>query len=295
MNVDHSISKAFMLIKPNNLDDFMDNDADDVLDDVCEDEWLQDALRKVSRLSQSVGQLMTYPPLRLEGLLFELERNLLPNIPRNLRIVSSGVKPPLRWERQKQICNEDLCIELEYFSEEYDEEREMEPRLCGKDPIVHWIIHYPLPDGLKCLLMWVPMMERETPTTTCTSSKNSQKAGSIINYEDLKAKFQLHFSQQKKIIKMHLAVHNIKQKERERTRAFFTRTRILVDFLSTDLPTTYKGLMEKTYTRIEAREVATNRTLNDHREGFDRFKKNSSWDNSRGKRNRGKISPYRGA
>ncbi|GJR10898.1 hypothetical protein Tco_0793550 [Tanacetum coccineum] len=84
MNVDHSVSKAFMLIEPNNLDDFMDNDADDVLDDVSEDEWLQDALRKVSRLSQSVGQLMTYPPLQLEGLLFELERNLLPNIPRNL-------------------------------------------------------------------------------------------------------------------------------------------------------------------------------------------------------------------
>ncbi|GJR10899.1 reverse transcriptase domain-containing protein [Tanacetum coccineum] len=133
---------------------------------------------------------------------------------------------------------------------------------------------------------------------------NSQKVGSIINYEDLKAKFQSHFSQQKKITKKHLAVHNIKQKEGEGTRAFVTRytddtlqilglheehrisgfihglrTRSLVEFLSTDLPTTYKGLMEKTYTWIEAREVATNETLNDHREGFDRFKKNSSWDN----------------
>ncbi|GKC60170.1 hypothetical protein Tco_1087768 [Tanacetum coccineum] len=121
MNVDHSISKAFMLIKPNNLDDFMDNDADDVLDDVCEDEWLQDALRKVSRLSQSVGQLMTYPPLRLEGLLFELERNLLPNIPRNLRKVSR-ITPALH------LSSVSICVVTEYFIEEYDEEREMEPR-----------------------------------------------------------------------------------------------------------------------------------------------------------------------
>nr|GEV86052.1 hypothetical protein [Tanacetum cinerariifolium] len=36
------------------------------------------------------------------------------------------------------------------------------------------------------------------------------------------------------------------------------RTRNLVKHLSTDLPFTYKGLMEKTYTWIEAKEVATN-------------------------------------
>ncbi|GKG04948.1 hypothetical protein Tco_0315335, partial [Tanacetum coccineum] len=31
-------------------------------------------------------------------------------------------------ERRRQIRNKDLCTELEYFSEEYDKEREMEPR-----------------------------------------------------------------------------------------------------------------------------------------------------------------------
>ncbi|GJR94442.1 hypothetical protein Tco_0266616 [Tanacetum coccineum] len=36
------------------------------------------------------------------------------------------------------------------------------------------------------------------------------------------------------------------------------RTRSLVEHLSMDLLSTYKGLMEKTYTRIKAREVATN-------------------------------------
>nr|GEU72429.1 hypothetical protein [Tanacetum cinerariifolium] len=32
-------------------------------------------------------------------------------------------------DRRRQICNKDLQIELEYFSEDYDEEREMESRL----------------------------------------------------------------------------------------------------------------------------------------------------------------------
>ncbi|GKD79528.1 hypothetical protein Tco_1342149 [Tanacetum coccineum] len=40
---------------------------------------------------------MTYPPLRLEGLPFELKRDLLPIIPRNLRIVASGVESSSRW------------------------------------------------------------------------------------------------------------------------------------------------------------------------------------------------------
>ncbi|GJR60029.1 hypothetical protein Tco_1502191 [Tanacetum coccineum] len=96
---------------------------------------------------------------------------------------------------------------------------------------------------------------------------------------------------------MHLAVHNIKQREEESTRAFVTRytddtlqilglheeqrisgfvhglkTRSLVEFLSTYLPTTYKGLMEKNYTWIEAKgllpmgpQMTTERDLIDSR------------------------------
>ncbi|GJT62132.1 reverse transcriptase domain-containing protein [Tanacetum coccineum] len=52
---------------------------------------------------------------------------------------------------------------------------------------------------------------------------NSQKTGSILNYEDLKAKSRSHFSQQKKFTKTHLAVHNIKQREGKSTQAFITR------------------------------------------------------------------------
>ncbi|GJQ97228.1 hypothetical protein Tco_0008367 [Tanacetum coccineum] len=49
-------------------------------------------------------------------------------------------------DRRRQICNEDLRTELEYFSKDYDEEREMEPRperirkvtppLCTRSPRV---------------------------------------------------------------------------------------------------------------------------------------------------------------
>ncbi|GKC36658.1 reverse transcriptase domain-containing protein [Tanacetum coccineum] len=146
---------------------------------------------------------------------------------------------------------------------------------------------------------------------------NSQKAGSILNYKDLKAKFRSHFSHQKKFTKTHLAVHNIEQKEGESTRAFITRytddtlqilglheeqrisgfvhglkTRSLVEHLSTDLPSTYKGLMEKTYTWVEAREVATNGVLNNRRDDLERSKK-FSWGNNIGPKDIGRFSYYK--
>ncbi|GJR03693.1 hypothetical protein Tco_0526677 [Tanacetum coccineum] len=74
------------------------------------------------------------------------------------------------------------------------------------------------------------------------------------------------------------------------------RTRNLVEFLSTDLSTTYKGLMEKTYTWIKARDVATNKAPNDRRGGgIDRSRKNPSSDNNKGHINRDRFSPYYGS
>ncbi|GKB64458.1 hypothetical protein Tco_0920644 [Tanacetum coccineum] len=160
-------------------------------------------------------------------------------------------------------------------------------------PFVRWIEDYPLPDGLKMpshigsydgkgdpdnflhLFKWAFRMQKWL----------MPKPGSILNYEDLKAKFQSHFSQQKKFTKMHLAVHNIKQREGESTRAFATRY--------TDDTLQILGSDGKTYTWIEAREVATNGALSDRRENFKRSKK-SSWDNNRGQKGRDRFSPYRG-
>ncbi|GJT60279.1 retrotransposon protein, putative, ty1-copia subclass, partial [Tanacetum coccineum] len=49
MNIDHPVSEAIMLYEPNNLDEFLYNDVDEVLDDV-------NALRKLLRFSQTGGQ-----------------------------------------------------------------------------------------------------------------------------------------------------------------------------------------------------------------------------------------------
>nr|GEX30044.1 hypothetical protein [Tanacetum cinerariifolium] len=120
---------------------------------------------------------------------------------------------------------------------------------------------------------------------------NGEKACSIVNYKDLKAKFRSHLSKQKKFTKTHLAVHNIKQMDGESTRAFVTRyTDDTLHIL--DLPTTSKGLTEKTYTWIEAKEVAMNRAPNDHRYGFDRYNKGSFWDNNTGKKKNRDRSNY---
>ncbi|GJY24800.1 hypothetical protein Tco_0398458 [Tanacetum coccineum] len=78
---------------------------------------------------------------------------------------------------------------------------------------------------------------------------NSQKASSILDYKDLKAKFQSYFS----------FVHGL-------------RMRRLVEHVSTDLPPTYKCLMEKTYTWVKAREVANNGALGDRRDNFKSLK-----------------------
>ncbi|GJW37099.1 hypothetical protein Tco_0060019 [Tanacetum coccineum] len=156
-------------------------------------------------------------------------------------------------------------------------------------PFVCWIEDYPLPDGLKMnshvgfyygkedpdnylhlLKGFIHMQKWEMPvachmfTYTLKDSDwirwNRQKAGSIVNYKDLKAKFRSHFSQQKKFTKTHLAVHNIKQRDGE------------------------------------TKEVATNGAPSDHKEGFDRFGKGFFWDNNRGKKkNRDRFSSYKGS
>nr|GEU70684.1 reverse transcriptase domain-containing protein [Tanacetum cinerariifolium] len=49
----------------------------------------------------------------------------------------------------------------------------------------------------------------------------------------------------------------------------------------------------KNYTWVKARDVATNGASSDRRDSFERSKK-SSWDNNRGQKNKDRFSPYRG-
>ncbi|GJU35366.1 hypothetical protein Tco_1183720 [Tanacetum coccineum] len=54
-------------------------------------------LKSKSMRPYATRGLMTYPLIRLECLPSELERDLLPMTPRNLQIVSSGIKSSSRW------------------------------------------------------------------------------------------------------------------------------------------------------------------------------------------------------
>ncbi|GKC69861.1 hypothetical protein Tco_1115744, partial [Tanacetum coccineum] len=189
-------------------------------------------------------------------------------------------------ERQRHIRNENLRTELEYFSEDYNEEREMEPRpepnrevtptLRLRHPVVRRqrerVMGFkeapnregrrrgrnaggirPLEiearkdenRGVNLPPLLVAHFGRNKSGQPLRSSLTSvhgghqpstnmggnlpphdpdcRKTGSILNYEDLKAKSCSHFSQQKKFTKTHLVVHNIKQREGESTRAFVTR------------------------------------------------------------------------
>ncbi|GKA31081.1 hypothetical protein Tco_0717386 [Tanacetum coccineum] len=201
-------------------------------------------------------------------------------------------------EHKGQMRNEDLPTELDYFSKEYDKEREMEPRSARvrETTLVLHMVSEGLeterkggsksPSLLAAYLgrgengqtlhtsrtfihgghqtsvntggnlppnIILPMPRAEIPPSEGTSpiipmedvphkllrapatcspilsktlpeyGEMVKRVGSILNYEDLKAKLRSHFSQQKKFMKTHLALHNIKQREGESTRAFVTR------------------------------------------------------------------------
>ncbi|GJW42864.1 hypothetical protein Tco_0071663 [Tanacetum coccineum] len=234
-------------------------------------------------------------------------------------------------DRRRQIRNEDIRTELEYFSEDYDEEREMEPRpeprreatptLWLRSPVVRRkrervvgfedapnmegnkrgknaerIKHSEikaregenraanLPPHLAAHLGWnessQPLRSSLTsvqgghqPLTNMgrnpllTVNPYSQPSASLVNGQALKQRISGF-------------VHGLK-------------TRILVEHLSTDLPSTYKYLIEKTYTWVEAREVVTNGVSNNQRDDSEGSKK-FSWGNSIGQKDRGRFSPYKG-
>nr|GEY98773.1 hypothetical protein [Tanacetum cinerariifolium] len=147
-------------------------------------------------------------------------------------------------------------------------------------PFVCWIKDYPLPDGLKMTFHIGYYNEKGDPDNFLHLFEGvirMQKwlmlvACHMFTYI-LKYSARIWWNSQK------AAIYNIKQREGESTKAFATRytddtlqilglhedqrisgfvhglrTRSLVEHLSTDLLSTYKGLMEKTYTWIEARE-----------------------------------------
>ncbi|GJW24891.1 hypothetical protein Tco_0038702 [Tanacetum coccineum] len=147
----------------------------------------------------------------------------------------------------------------------------------GRNPSFGGIEDYTLPDGLEMPSHvgsydgkgdpdnYLHLFEGVIPSARIWW--NGQQACSIVNCEDLKAKFWSYFSQLKKFTKTHLAILGLHEEQHISGFVHRLKTRSLVEFLSTDLRTTCKGPMEKTYTWIKAKEVATNGAPNDHKEG----------------------------
>ncbi|GJS44315.1 hypothetical protein Tco_0569358 [Tanacetum coccineum] len=186
-------------------------------------------------------------------------------------------------ERQRQIRNEDLQTELEYFSplgfannekELWDSRTHQTGKEIGGEgmPKAFTNNSVPLYNG--------PMHPVVTPSSSYPFYAQPIYAPPNMHvYLNPAGPFAdfigLHEEQ-----RISGFVHGLK-------------IRSLVEHLSTDLPSTYKGLMEKTYTWVEAREVATNGVLNNRRDVPERSKK-FSWDNNIGPKDRGLFSPYKG-
>ncbi|GKD32753.1 hypothetical protein Tco_1248262, partial [Tanacetum coccineum] len=145
-------------------------------------------------------------------------------------------------------------------------------------PFVCWIEDYPLPDGLKMPSHVGSYDGKGDPDNYLHLFEGAIRMEKIGNARSLPY-VHLYTDDTMHILGLH---------EEQRISGFVhgLKIRSLVESLSTYLLTTYNGQMEKTYTWIEAKEVATNGASNDHRESFDRFTKNSSWENNKGKKNR---------
>nr|GEU48520.1 hypothetical protein [Tanacetum cinerariifolium] len=242
--------------------------------------------------------LMMYPPHRLKGHPFELEWDPLPNY--TIRssnsfecrkiifemITSMGIRHAkvctLRGRSstklgQRHIRNEDLRTELEYSSEDYDKEREMEPR----------------PEhGREATLTLRPrahvvrrQQERIVGFVEAPNREGSRRGRNAKGPDWL----SLYWGN----LRLSSTRGGLHEEQRISGFVHGLRTRSLIEHLSTDLPTTYKGLMEKTYTWIKAREVATNGTPNAQRENFKRSRK-SYRDDNHGQKDRDRFSSYRG-
>nr|GEY04040.1 reverse transcriptase domain-containing protein [Tanacetum cinerariifolium] len=135
-------------------------------------------------------------------------------------------------ERKRQIRNEDLRTELEYFSKEYDKEKEMEPRPTSARETT-LILRAGNGNGqpLQSSLTFVHRGHQPSTNT----------GGNLPTNDDTLLILGLHEEQ-------HIFgfVHGLK-------------TRSLVEFLSTNHPTTYKDPMEKTYTWIKPKGNPSNR------------------------------------
>ncbi|GKA55728.1 reverse transcriptase domain-containing protein [Tanacetum coccineum] len=166
-----------------------------------------------------------------------------PNLVISLAFVKANYESleSLLRDRCRKMRNNDLQTELEYFGEDYDGEREMEPR----------------PEPTRAA----------TPPLRLASPSILRRGERIMGFEGAQSRGESRVERNTK--------RGRPSKEAPRGNGGFVhglRTRSLVEHLSTDLPSTYKVLMEKTYTWVESSEVATNGASSDRRDSFESTK-----------------------
>ncbi|GJT99929.1 hypothetical protein Tco_1110268 [Tanacetum coccineum] len=197
-------------------------------------------------------------------------------------VEANKVLESLLKERGRLMRNEDLRTEMEYFSEEYDKEKEMKPRPFEDAPNR---------DGGR--------VERNSEGERPSERRAEDNRHQGVNLPLLLA--------------VHLGRSENGQHLQSPTGLFADSTSCVTPFVrwieDYPLPDGLKMLShvgsydEKgdpdnylhLFEGAIPREVATNGTPNDHLESFDRFKKNSSWDNNKGKKNIDRFSPYCGS
>ncbi|GKA59370.1 reverse transcriptase domain-containing protein [Tanacetum coccineum] len=158
-------------------------------------------------------------------------------------------------DQRRQVRNEEFCLELEYSSEKYDEE-------IVRKNIVNGLNTASGKGGRirKCSKQGWELVERESEGRRPLKCRVEGGGSHKVNLP-------------------HLLIAHL-----GRRFVYGLKTISLIEFLSSDLPTTYKGLMEKTYTWIELKEVATNGSPNDNKEGSNKFSKSFSGDHNKGKK-----------
>ncbi|GJR76066.1 hypothetical protein Tco_0088431 [Tanacetum coccineum] len=200
-------------------------------------------------------------------------------------------------ERRRQIRNEDLQTGLEYFSEDYDEEREIElrpePNREATPPLR--LRSHVVRRQREIIIGFEEASNREgsrggrnaegSRPSEIETRENGNKG---VNLPPLLA---AHLGRNESCQPLQSSLTSVHEgyqpstniggnlppnglHEEQHIFGFVhgLRTRSLAEHLSMDLPSTYKGLMEKTYTWIKAREVATNGALNEQRKNFERTK-----------------------
>ncbi|GJS17711.1 reverse transcriptase domain-containing protein [Tanacetum coccineum] len=154
-------------------------------------------------------------------------------------------------------------------------------------PLVRWIEDYPLSDELK-MPSHIGSYDGKGDPVLAPFQRGYPHAEMV----DARSLPHVHIYPQRYTDNT-LQILGLHEEQRISGFVYGLRIRSLFEHLFTDLPSTYKGLMGKTYTWVEVREVATNGASNDRRDSFERSKK-SSWDNNRGQKNKDRFSPYRG-